>query len=533
MAVPSELTADAGSRQVLPDARWQRYFWAFAAIHLVVWTLLPALTQPNAPLDVVEITYWGHEWELGYAKHPPLPSWLCEAAVVLTGSTTWGIYLLSQISVVICFWAVWRLASEMVSPARAFLAVLLLECCAFYNFTTPEFNHAICMYASWASAILFFYWALESGKRRYWIATGIVLGLGMLSKYNTATLALPMLAFMVLHPRARRSWRTAGPYLTLIAATVVFAPHVYWVVNEGFVSVGYLMDRTRSESGWIQQLVNPFEFFFAQCAVLMPLVVAALPITGFPWRFRRLQAEERYHRDFLVAMWLGPVLVYLGISLLIDMKLRTAYGSQLWVLFPLLLLFCLQLRTGVEPWRRAATACVVVATMMAVGLVGRNVAGPFVQKKPSRVHFPGASLAAGVQRRWHEHFDRPLPVAAGEWWLAANVSYYAPDRPSVYCGGYHPCSLDLVPAYSSWTNDADLNRRGGVILWDIDRYGPELPQPLQERFPIHHTGPPLTLKYQTAAPLESLRVGIAMIPPANESPGRIASTVAEPEGARR
>jgi 4-amino-4-deoxy-L-arabinose transferase-like glycosyltransferase len=435
--------------------------------------------------------------------------------------------LLSQVSVVICFWAVWRLASEMVSPARAMLAVLLLECCAFYNFTTPEFNHGICMYASWASAILFFYWALDSGRRRYWAATGVALGLGMLTKYNTATLALPMLAFMVFHPKARRHWRTAGPYLTLMVAAAIFAPHAFWVVNEGFVSVGYLMARTRSDPGWIRQLVNPFEFLFGQCGMLLPVVIAALPITGVPWRLRRLEPGERYRRDFLAAMCLGPVAVYLVISLLVDMKLRTAYGCQLWVTFGLLLLHCLELRSGAEPWRRSVTACIAIAMLLAAGFVGRNLAGPFIQKEPSRVHFPGASLAAAVQQRWHEHFARPLPLAAGEWWLAGNVSYYAPDRPSVYCGGLHTDSLDLIPAYSKWTNDADLNRRGGVILWDIDWHGPELPEPLKKRFPLYRTTPPLTLKWQTAAPVAPLRVGVVIVPPADAPATRTASAGAD------
>ena len=125
---------------------WGRVFWCFAALHLAVWLLLPALTQPNAPMDVVEIVYWGHEWQWGYFKHPPLTSWLAEAARVAAG--TWGIYFLSQASILTAFWAVWRTAREMVGPRSAFFSVLLLECCPFYNLWTTEFNHGVCMCAS-------------------------------------------------------------------------------------------------------------------------------------------------------------------------------------------------------------------------------------------------------------------------------------------------------------------------------------------------------------------------------------------------
>ena len=89
--------------------QWARHgFWLFAAIHLVVWTLIPLWIQPNPPLDTVEVVAWGHEWRLGYPKHPPLVAWLAEAARSIGGvSGVWPIYLLGQLCVVTAFWAVW------------------------------------------------------------------------------------------------------------------------------------------------------------------------------------------------------------------------------------------------------------------------------------------------------------------------------------------------------------------------------------------------------------------------------------------
>ena len=69
-----------------------RYFWLLAAAHVVVWTLARLLAEPNAPLDVVEMAYLGHEWQLGYANHPPLAAWITEAAVVIGGGSIWAVY---------------------------------------------------------------------------------------------------------------------------------------------------------------------------------------------------------------------------------------------------------------------------------------------------------------------------------------------------------------------------------------------------------------------------------------------------------
>jgi len=48
-------------------------FFAFLALHGLVWSLLPTLLYPNLPLDLIEALTYGREWQLGYDKLPPLP----------------------------------------------------------------------------------------------------------------------------------------------------------------------------------------------------------------------------------------------------------------------------------------------------------------------------------------------------------------------------------------------------------------------------------------------------------------------------
>ncbi|MGO8752879.1 MAG: glycosyltransferase family 39 protein [Thermoguttaceae bacterium] len=521
-APPGPPNAKSSPPSAADTCFWGRIFWCFAALHLVVWLILPVLTQPNAPMDVVEIVYWGHEWQWGYFKHPPLPSWLAEAARVTAG--TWGIYFLSQASILTAFWAVWRTAREMVGPRSAFFSVLLLECCPFYNLWTTEFNHGVCMCASWAMAILCFYLALDRGQARYWIATGFCLGLGLLTKYNTATLIPPMLCLMAVDPRARRHWRSPGPYLTMLVAAAVVAPNVCWALAHGCPGATYVMNRTKSQPYLLARVADPLEFLSGQLAILLPALGGVAALAGFRFRLRPLSDRESFHRRFLTAVCLGPVAIYVLISVILHMNLTAAYGAQLWLFAGLLALACLRLKEKPGIWRRCAAWCVGAAIFMVVAAAVRNLAHPYLAHKPSRIHFPGAALADAVDARWKQRFAVPLPVAAGEWWLAGNVNFYSPSRPSVYCGGPYPDSIDLTAAYSDWTNDKDLNRRGGAILWNLDENGGDFPKELEERFPVRQVLDPLTLPYQTGAAIPPLRVGIALVPPgADELGERLAS----------
>ena len=113
-------------------------FYIFIISHLIVWTLIPALTNNNLPLDTIEALAWGSNLDWGFNKHPPASAFFVEIFYQIFGSQDWAYYLLSQIFVVISFFVVWKFSEEFfVNKNFSLLSVLLLEGIYFYNFTTP------------------------------------------------------------------------------------------------------------------------------------------------------------------------------------------------------------------------------------------------------------------------------------------------------------------------------------------------------------------------------------------------------------
>ena len=47
-------------------------FFIFLITHLLIWTLIPSLTNKNLPLDTIEALAWGSNLDWGFNKHPPL-----------------------------------------------------------------------------------------------------------------------------------------------------------------------------------------------------------------------------------------------------------------------------------------------------------------------------------------------------------------------------------------------------------------------------------------------------------------------------
>ena len=130
-------------------------FKLFLLFHLLIWTLVPTISNENLPLDTIEALAWGSNLDWGFNKHPPFSAFAVEIFYQIFGSQDWAYYFLSQIFVIIAFIVVYKFSDEIFNNKNfALLSVLLLEGIYFYNFTTPEFNVNVAHYF-WALTVYY------------------------------------------------------------------------------------------------------------------------------------------------------------------------------------------------------------------------------------------------------------------------------------------------------------------------------------------------------------------------------------------
>jgi hypothetical protein len=501
------------------DAWPRRGFWLFAVLHLIVWTAVAGLTQPNVPLDTIEVVAWGHEWQLGYQNHPPLTAWLAELARQAGGRHgDWALYLLTQVAVVTALWGLWRLALHVVGAPTALIVVLVTGVASRYTWMTLEFNHNAVVLPCFSLGVLCFYRALTTRASRWWALTGVCLGLGVLAKYTIVTLGVSMLLFLIADPRARQAARGRGPWIALGVATLILVPHLVWLIAHGFPTIAYAAGRAGNHAGLAGHLIHPLDFLANQLLSMGLTLLAALAMLWWPPRLRAASDIDPWKRRFLLATGLGPpALVVLG-SFVTGVALRPAWGMPFWTGLALLLLGSFEARVGRPALRRAAVFW-VVGVLLNVLMAAAEGLSPHMTGEGARIQFPGRLLAERVTLIWHRRFGTPLTRVGGERWLTGNVNFYAASRPSVFTNfGLHAPDPD-EPA-CPWTSVADFRRRGGVLLWLADRDGPELPPGLRDRFPDALTLAPLVLPWQTTAALPPVRVGMALVAPAAAVPPR-------------
>src|SRR5688572_20552813 len=102
--------------ETIKTVRTDRWFYALVFIHILAWTLVPWWARYTLPMDSMEGATWGHQLQWGYDKNPFMNGWLTALAVKISGQSGGAVYLFSQLSVAVCFWAIWKLSKKMLPP---------------------------------------------------------------------------------------------------------------------------------------------------------------------------------------------------------------------------------------------------------------------------------------------------------------------------------------------------------------------------------------------------------------------------------
>ena len=150
--------------------------WLAALTQALLWLLVPALFYAGPPGDLPDVLAVGHEFQLGTYLGPPLAFWLAEIAFDLAGHSLVGVYLLSQVCVVVTYWAVFALGRSIVGAQHAAMAVLLMVGVAAFTVPTPDFGPVILTMPLWAVILLHYWRAVGEDRRGYWLVLAIGQG---------------------------------------------------------------------------------------------------------------------------------------------------------------------------------------------------------------------------------------------------------------------------------------------------------------------------------------------------------------------
>lgn len=257
-------------------------FYAFRGLGMLDFDEAHYQTTPLEWFDS-QIPWWTH---LSFHDHPPLVFLIEHYSIKIFGENNIAIRLPSAILGIVSIYLLYLIALRLFSPGAALLSALFMAVTVNHVYISRLGLQESYVIFFVLLAIYFFLKALQ--KDKYFVWTGLALGLGFLTKYNVFILVPIFLTYLVFFRRSvfanKNFWLGAVLSVALFSPVIVYnlemyrsvghfdfqlsyilhQPHPEWTVEPG-KDIGSLGDRFRN---FIPRLINSNSWLFLSLTVL-------------------------------------------------------------------------------------------------------------------------------------------------------------------------------------------------------------------------------------------------------------------------
>ena len=345
--------------------------WISAAL-VVVWALWAGYFNTAQFGDNIEQFNWAQSLELGYHKHPPLPSWALGAVIKLFGPSIYWAYGLATLCLLGTLAFTWLVGRQLVGDRVAAAAAVLWGLNLTFSQRAQLYNHNTVLVLFVAASVWLAMRATRAprGRLLWWLATGVAAGAAVLSKYQALVPLGGLVLALIWAGRIERRADWVGLLLAAATMVLVCLPHALWVVRHDFSTLRYASDAIES-SGPIERIGFIVAFLANQVRIAFPALVAI----GVCWAWARwadLPAESPAAEAAApeLGIWMfgltwGGLLVLLAMALAGGVSLRNHWGVQALQFFSLWLAYWWERRVTIDLRRLVGVALLVHAVSLA------------------------------------------------------------------------------------------------------------------------------------------------------------------------
>ena len=440
-------------------------FWV-TAFAIAAWSAAAAWINPAQYADNLEQFSWSHSLELGYWKHPPLPTWLISIPIRLIGFSVYWTYALAPICFIGTVFFTWRIARRMFGEQAATFTVLLLGLHIGFSWRAQLYNHNTVLLLFTSATVWATMQALDADKksawahRGSWVLAGALAGLAMLSKYQALVPLIGIVIALYLGGHFKQASVRQGAALASMTALLVFMPHLIWIVTGSGSTIDNAL---QTAEGLIlpQRFKNLFQFLSVQMRFHFPILIAVamlvLAKSGGSQESTASTSLNKQSRAWLIGLVAWPALFVSLVVLTGGVRLQAQWGLQTFQFLTILIGWRLSIVLAEQTVRRSV--CVVlIAQVVLASFFAWSVMEPsqkIWQSERSR-NFPAAWFAKVVSSKWYQATSCDLKYVVGPSFEATIVSSYSGHNPIVLEDG----DFRKEP----WVTNELLKAKGAIYL---------------------------------------------------------------------
>lgn len=442
--------------RALPFMNTTRAVWIFILTLTAI--RLSLLATTDLEFDEAHYWMWSERLAPAYFSKGPGIAFAMRASTVVFGANEFGVRFFSPVLAAGTSLLLFYFGRRLFNATAALWAVIALNVTPIFNIGAFLMTIDALSVFFWLAAMFTFWLAIEKSPRFswYWPFTGLLIGLGFLSKYTNALQIVSIVLVLALAPRLRQEFKRPGLYSLVALFAVCTVPPIVWNAQHAWITLVHLRSRGNLEHGFGFHPVEVLSFLGQHFLAYSPFLFFALA-WGVIASWRRINQQFKV----LFLMWFGlPVfLFYLLLSL--NKAAAPNWDGLAFLGFGLLAIYFwwerLEASLGL---RLCAVVAILVGLIMSVMALDTDVvraAGYNLERSDPSDRMRGWKGATSAL----EEMRNDLETKLGEKFFliadardrASEISFYlrdkrveGPGHPPVYI----PESQDMVNQFSFW-----------------------------------------------------------------------------------
>src|SRR6266481_4491768 len=269
---------------------------------------LSMLATTDLEFDEAHYWMWSERLAPAYFSKGPGIAFAIRASTAVFGANEFGVRFFSPLLAAGTSLLLFYFARRLFNANAGLWTVIALNVTPIFNIGAFLMTIDALSIFFWLAAMFAFWLALEKSPQFswYWPLTGLLIGLGFLSKYTNGLELVSIVLVLALAPRFRHEFKHPGFYLLLGVFAVCTVPPIMWNAQHAWVTLGHLRSRGGVEHGFGLHPTEVLSFVGEHFLAYSPFLFLALT-WGVIGSWRRVNQQFKV----LFLMWFGlPVFIF-------------------------------------------------------------------------------------------------------------------------------------------------------------------------------------------------------------------------------
>ncbi len=414
----------------------------------IVQSIIPILTRNIIPYDMIENLYWGKEWQLGYAKHPPLFAWISYIFFRICNSIPESLYILTQLNLLLGFYFIFKIAKLIgFNEEKSYGSILFFMCSVASVFGNEKFNATTILMSLLPMVFYYFLRMIKFCTIADAICVGMIASLAFLGKYFALLFLGCMGIFLIIDRSSRKLLLTPIPYIALAVFLLGISWHIKWIIENHFITLSYALEKSiNAHENYLSALnflIMIFLFFGTSFAVLRYVYGKQYKIIPYNWTI--LNSAQK----FVVFITILPITILFLVSLITGMRIGSFWCTNMLMLLGI---YFFILNPTINYDKLYEVTKKIVSVFFVILFLKLGIGRQIIQHYDVTEAINPRKVCFYIENRWYNKFDNKKISIIRADKPTACLHIYLESSPSFY----NSKNLDQYKIFEEYKNELSL-----------------------------------------------------------------------------